>query len=645
MPTVLTPARPAFAADGTPYSSDYGDIYHSADGGAEQAHHVFLRGNGLPERWRNRSHFTILETGFGFGINFLATWQAWRADVARCARLHFVSIEKHPFVAADLAILHARYPEFDVLSAQLRAAWPLLLPGMHRLHLDQGRVTLTLVFGDVLDVLPRLWLGADAFYLDGFAPDKNPTMWAPQAFKACARLARSGATVATYTAAASVRQALAAAGFEVDKREGFGRKRHSLAGRFAPRWKLRAYEPPEALGDSPRQAIVIGAGLAGSAVCERLAGRDWQVTLIDRCAGPAMETSGNPAGLLHPQLARDDSYLARLTRAGFLYALQRLAALGGEEQWWSRCGVLKLAADADEERRMADALGVLGFPHEFVHFADRATASARTGLALPSGGWLFPQAGWVRPPALCARLLDSAGSRLVRRFGSVVARVERAAESWRAVDANGAILADAAVVVLANGADLVRLLPAHHLPLQRVRGQISLLPAKGEVVPRLALGQEGYVLPPIDGQLLVGATYDHDSEPSPRPCDDAANLDLLERMLPALTGRYTPVDASGRVGFRCVTPDRLPLIGPIADETAAHAHATGLGGAHSRDLPRLPGLYCASGYASRGLVWAQLGAELLASQIEGEPPPLERELLEAIDPGRFLLHALRRQRR
>lgn len=232
--SLLIPARLAFRSDGTPCSGEFGDVYHPADGGAGQARLVFLAGNGLPERWRGRKAFVILETGFGLGLNFLATWAEWRADPERCARLHFISAEKHPFTLHDLATLHARHPEFAPLAAELRRSWPPLAPGFHRLHLDGGQVTLTLLFGDALDCLLRIEAGVDAFYLDGFAPERNPEMWSRSLFQAVARLAQPGATLATWTVASAVRQALAVVGFAAEKRPGFGRKREMLAGRYAP---------------------------------------------------------------------------------------------------------------------------------------------------------------------------------------------------------------------------------------------------------------------------------------------------------------------------------------------------------------------------------------------------------------------------
>ncbi|MGH8851124.1 MAG: tRNA (5-methylaminomethyl-2-thiouridine)(34)-methyltransferase MnmD, partial [Casimicrobiaceae bacterium] len=257
----IVPAALAFDASGNPFSPEFHDVYHSADSGPGQAQHVFLHGNGLPARWAAAPVFTIVETGFGLGLNFLATWQAWRDDPRRCTRLHFVSIARSPFARDDIATLHTRCPSWAALSSELRAAWPPTMPGMHRLHFDDDRVTLTLAFDEAIEAARELVVAADAFYLDGFAPDRNPAMWSPRLIKALARLAAPGATLATYTSAGSVREALGAAGFAAEKRPGFGRKREMLVARYAPRWPLRPR--PESHPSWPqRHAMVIGAGLA-----------------------------------------------------------------------------------------------------------------------------------------------------------------------------------------------------------------------------------------------------------------------------------------------------------------------------------------------------------------------------------------------
>jgi len=223
----------AFGPDGTPVSAVYGDVYHSTAGGPAQARYVFLGGNGLPARWRGRARFGVVETGFGLGLNFLATWRAWRDDAAACDVLDYVAFEKHPFCAEDLAVAQAAWPEFADLAAELRALWPALTPGEHLLRLAGGRLRLRLVFGDVRTMAPGVTVSADAFYLDGFSPAKNPDMWSPDVCAQLARLGAPGATLATWSVAGSVRRAVQSAGFSVEKRLGFAGKRQMLVGVLA----------------------------------------------------------------------------------------------------------------------------------------------------------------------------------------------------------------------------------------------------------------------------------------------------------------------------------------------------------------------------------------------------------------------------
>jgi len=229
----LVPATLAFSENGIPFSIQYGDIYHSDGGGPGQARHVFLAGNRLPERWRDRDHFAILETGFGASLNFLATWQAWRDDPQACRRLHYLSVEKHPFRADDLTVIQAAWPEFVELAAELRAHWPTLTPGLHRIEFAGGRLVLTLLLGDAAKVLTQLQARVDAVYLDGFAPGKNPDLWSADVLGQIGRLANTDATVATWSVSATVRTGLQQAGFSVEKTPGFASKRQMLVGRFS----------------------------------------------------------------------------------------------------------------------------------------------------------------------------------------------------------------------------------------------------------------------------------------------------------------------------------------------------------------------------------------------------------------------------
>jgi tRNA 5-methylaminomethyl-2-thiouridine biosynthesis bifunctional protein len=646
----IRPATVAFDASGTPYSREFGDVYHSAASGPGQARHVFLHGNDLPERWARAPVFTIVETGFGLGLNFLATWEAWRADPQRCVRLHFVSVERHPFAGPDLAVLHARYPEFAGLSAALRVAWPLAVPGLHRLHFEVGQVTLTLAFADVVDALRDLRLAADAIYLDGFAPERNPEMWSATTMKALSRLASPGATLATWSVARQVRDALVAAGFAVDKRPGFGGKREMLAARFAPRWRPRR-APAAAPRWPERHAIIVGAGLAGAAVASRLVMRRWRIDVIDGGAAPAGAASGLYAGVFQPHVSRDDSLLSRLTRAGFLYALREwpVTVDAAAPSPWRRCGVLQLADGAANAARLADTAAALDHPRAYAEYVTHDVARTLAEANVAIGGWWFPQAGCVRPAAIVRAQLDKAARHVeperefVVHLNRAVAALRRAGEQWQAQDAHGAVIAEAPVVVLANAHDGARLVDFGVDPLKRVRGQQTYLPVPPFAAPRVVVGGDGYVLPSIDGVALAGATYDLDNaQREPDAQGHATNLARAEHMLPGSTANVNVARLVGGVGFRCVATDRLPLVGAMVDIVAVQERAGALAGAHAWDLPRIHGLYGALAFASRGLVWTLLTAESLASQLEGEPLPLEGSLADAIDPGRFILHRVRR---
>jgi tRNA 5-methylaminomethyl-2-thiouridine biosynthesis bifunctional protein len=649
MTAILTPATLAFREDGTPFSPAYGDVYYSASGALAQSDSVFLQGNDLPGRWSGRRVFTVLETGFGMGVNFLTTWHAWREDPARCERLHFVSVEKHPFARDDLRIALGAVVANTSLATrahELAEAWPMLVPGTHRLEFEGGRVTLTLVFGDAAEALPKMWLRADAFYLDGFAPAKNHDLWSPAIFKALARVAGEGATFATWSSAGEVKRALEANGFEYRKVAGFGSKRAMLVGRFAPRWRVRRYEPPLPAAVRERHAIVVGAGLAGCALVERLAARGWRVTLIERHGAPAREASGNPAGVFHPLISRDDSSASRITRAAYLYALRRWAALeaAGHAPTRTREGLLHLATD-DESRAVAAALESFGYPDEYAFAVSRERAEAIAGVSVAQGGWFYPLAGAISPASVCSAQCAVAGAQLDARFGASVARIERMGDVWRAIDEHGALIAEAPVMIFANAHDAVRAAALDYAPTRLVRGQLTLVPDSPLANLRVPVIGEGYALPLPDRVTLTGATYElDDTDDALRPAGHAENLQRVAQMLPELGAAHDAAQApTGRVGFRCVTSDRLPMIGQLGDEAAARRDAQRLSGAWPLDLPRAQGLYGAFAYGSRGLVWAALGAELIASQLEGEPWPLERELAEHVDPARFLQRALRQR--
>jgi tRNA 5-methylaminomethyl-2-thiouridine biosynthesis bifunctional protein len=578
--------------EGTPYSGTFGDVYHSATGGPAQARHVFLGGNGLPVRWRSRSRFVILETGFGLGLNFLATWQAWRHDPARCGKLHFVSIEKHPFALSDLRQIHSRYSDLKEEAAQLQARWPVLVPGAHRIEFEGGKVVLTLFFADI-KVVRDLRLAADAIYLDGFSPAKNPDMWSHALMRAVSRAAAPGATAATWSVAAPVRAALESAGFAVEKTAGFGSKREMLCARLVRQGVILS--PVKT-----RKAAVIGAGLAGAAVCERLCARGWEVTLYERHAAPAQEASGNHAGTFHPIVTPDDSLFARLTRAAFLHAIshwEKFAAIR-----WDRCGVLQLSRNEKEEKSQQASIAALALPPEYAQWTTREEASRHAGVPLTAGGLWFPEAGWIQPRSLVNALLEACGERLRRVFSTELHE-----------------LPGEETVVLATAGDALCRIP--HLRLRRVRGQVSHLPAQVIDAPHVVVLRGGFALPPVEGVCVVGASFDIDDEDAAlRASSHAGNLERVKNILSTPGIDLDATAMGGRVGFRSVAPDRLPVIGKLGEN-----------------------VYGVLALGSRGLIWAGLAAELLASELEAEPCPIEATLARALDPDRFARRALARR--
>jgi tRNA 5-methylaminomethyl-2-thiouridine biosynthesis bifunctional protein len=332
--------------DGQPVSRRFGDVYFSRDSGLEETRHVFLEGNGLRERWAAlapHGRFTIGETGFGTGLNFAAAWALWDEVAPPGARLRYVSVERHPLAPADIARTLGLWAGLARPRQALLAQWSELPPGWHRFMFGDGRVLLTLLAGDVGAVLPRLDGRIDAWFLDGFAPAKNPAMWQPDVLAQVARLSALGATCATYTVAGEVRRGLEAAGFAVEKTPGFGRKREMLRGvlRRPPRaaWRAPWFARPVPRA-AEREAIVIGAGLAGTSTAASLAARGWSVTLLDRHDSLAAEASGNPQGALYARLSPHATALSELATAGLEYTARSLPVFGLERGAdFDPCGV------------------------------------------------------------------------------------------------------------------------------------------------------------------------------------------------------------------------------------------------------------------------------------------------------------------
>ncbi|MDT3231012.1 bifunctional tRNA (5-methylaminomethyl-2-thiouridine)(34)-methyltransferase MnmD/FAD-dependent 5-carboxymethylaminomethyl-2-thiouridine(34) oxidoreductase MnmC [Pseudomonas sp. rhizo25] len=651
----ITHAQLDWDDQGRPHSRVFDDVYFSDQSGLEETRYVFLEQNRLQERFAALpagGRLVIGETGFGTGLNFLCAWQLFEQHAAAGAQLHFVSVEKYPLSHPDLQRALALWPELQPLAEQLLAQYIAIHQGFQRLVLGHGRVTLTLLIGDALEQLPQLDAQIDAWFLDGFAPAKNPDMWTAELFAELARLAAPGSTISTFTSTGWVRRLINAAGFKMKRTPGIGHKWEILRGEFVgwpadiprptatPPWFAR---PTTHYAE--RRALVIGAGLAGCATAASLAARGWQVCLLERHAALAQEASGNPQGVLYLKLSAHGTTLSQLIVSGFGYTRRLLEQLQRGVDW-DACGVLQLAFNPKEAERQAQL--AQAFATDLLHPVDAAQAQALAGVALDQGGLFFPEGGWVHPPALCEWQARHPGIEV--RLHQEALNLQQVDGQWQARDAE-ALIASAPVVILAGAAEVKRFPFSAALPLKRIRGQITRLPQTTES-QRLStvVCAQGYVAPARLGEHTLGASFAFNSDDlTPTLAEHVDNLNLLREisqpLLQALHADSAPLESlQGRAAFRCTSPDYLPIVGPLAD-AAAFAQAYGVLARDARQVPDTPcpwldGVYINSGHGSRGLITAPLSAELLAAWLDNEPLPLPASVAQACHPNRFALREL-----
>ena len=645
----VRPASMRWADDGAALALDFDATELDPLAALARSRHVYLGGNRLPARWVGSDHFTVLETGFGLGHNFIATWDAWKQHAGRSGCLHYVAIEPHPPTQADLARAHAGSP-LQALALALVQAWPPLTANLHALEFEGGRVRLLLAWGDMGALLRELRCTVDAFYIDshtagraagagagahaGVGGDRDRDRAAAQLMKSLARRAAPGASAASTSLSPALGQALTTAGFDVAQAPATAGAAAFTHARWQPRFVPRGMRLPTP--GSPADALVVGAGLAGAFAARSLHALGWQVRVFDQHPLPAQEASGNPAGVFHGTVHPDDGPHARLLRAAALQAQRSLhPMLRGASVAGQAGGLLRVQAGG--LGAMQAVLAAQGLPADYVQALGRAEASKAAGVTLAGPAWFFPGGGWLAPRALIDKVLHG-----LRFVGSTqVAALRPAGGRWQLLNGTGQVLAEAAVVVLANAAQAAQLLApwgAAAWPLQRSRGQLSRWPgsAGGLALP---LAGDGYALPlsaDQGGGVLCGATnHVGDDEAAERAADHAFNLERLARL--CSLSPPTGAQLHGRVAWRVQADDRLPVVGPLPLPAAA-----GSRGDQARLLPRRAGLFVCTALGGRGITLAPLMGAVVAAQVAGTPLPLEQDLLDAIDPGRWLVRAARR---
>lgn len=616
-PAQIPAIEPAELAwhEGVPESVRFEDVYFNRDNGLEETRHVFLQHNQLPERFARVPHggnFVIAESGFGTGLNFLATWQAW--DTYRrhpVATLHFVSVERFPLAPDDLARALALWPELKPYADELLGHYPALVQGVHRLILAGGRVRLTLFFGDITDAWQSLDFRADAWFLDGFAPARNPEMWTDKTLGQVREHSKPGTTLATFTSASRVRRALVDAGFQVNGTTGYGHKRDMLKG------ALPAEQPGGA--KALPTTVIVGAGIAGCVLARNLANRGYPVTLTD-ARGPGAGASGNAQGALYVKLGVEFNHQTELALTALTFA-QRFYS-NWQHQYWHPTGLLQLAHSDSEADRQARFLKRNSYPRDIFYPVTAEQASKLSGVPTQAGGLWFPASGWLEPGKLCHALADH--PLISTAFGMTATSLQSANGKWRlCMDDETSIVADRAVIC--SGHLSPGLIPVNgHFRFKAIRGQVSHLPTTALSNPKAVICGNRYLNPALGNIAVTGATFDlRDSNPAETAQSHNENIAELGAMLPAVfneeSGKPAGEGLEGRVAFRCTTHDYQPVAGAVFNGKDAD----------------LENLFLLTGLGSKGLTYAPLLAEYLADRLSDQPTCLPAHLIKRVQSRRL----------
>lgn len=662
----ITNAQLGWNDVGTPVSDQFDDVYFSNVNGLEETRYVFLHQNHLPQRWQTceQRRFVIAETGFGTGLNFLAAWQWFdqfrqQNPDAPSKELHFVSFEKYPLSKQDLIKAHQSWPELAEYAEKLQKHYPIAVPECHRIVLEDGAITLDLWFGDIKDCMPKVPVTeqglVDAWFLDGFAPSKNPEMWNQDLFDGMAKLAKQECTCATFTAAGFVRRGLIEAGFEMKKVKGFGTKRDMIAGHFATRQPTTNIKPwfARTSAESLDSIAIVGGGIASATLAKTLVRRGKKVALYCQDAKPAQGASGNRQGAVYPLLNGDHSGVSRFFAPAFLFARQFVEQAAEQvefdHQW---CGVTQLMWDDKSEAKLNNMLKG-GFDNELIQRLDNEQTSDTIGLPIDMSSVHYPLGGWLCPAQLTQGLIAEleTSELFSAHFDTKIDALDwdEQSQTWTLTCDDKQFTHSA--VVLANGHQFSEFDQTAHIPLGQVKGQVSHIPTTDELSQlKTVLCYDGYMTPvnPNNDHHCIGASYDRSN--LDYEFDSAAQQDNGDKLRKCVPNQDWPnqVDTSGnlaRQGIRCVSRDHLPFMGNIGQFEQIQQNYAGLQGMREEQAEKItqhPNLFCLLGLGSRGLSSAPLLAETLASQICGDPLPLPVDVLETLHPSRMWVRKLRK---
>lgn len=580
-----------------PHSQYFNDIYFDAENGLEESRYVFLKQNHLPDAWRDKQRFIICETGFGTGLNFLCAWTEFEKTTKPSQQLHYYSFEKYPLSQSDIQKYLGHWSsEFGGRLETLLNAYPLRVGGWHTFRVSP-QVTLTLIFDDVNRALPELNTSIDCWFLDGHAPAKNPDIWSENVFRHVGRLSHIGTRCATFTAAGIVKNGLSDVGFTVTKATGYGRKRDMIVGLF------EHTEKPVIIHNKPQKIAVIGGGIAGASVAQCLHQKGCYITIFEK-TGIASGGSGNSIGLCNPRITYNRGHEADFYSSAFVNAHRLFKKISSHHDIGFRgCGNLHAITDNQKEKRFGGFVENWGWHKDHAQILNPDLSSDIAGIKLNHSNLYLPDACMVSPKKLTEFLASSVSLILYD-----VITIEKNGDNWRVNDN------DFDVVILTGGFDVLKFPMAEHLPLQKIRGQITKV-VVSDLYKKLKvnLSYGGYSSVAVNGEAIIGSTFQHwiDTD-TLRPEDDDDNINKLKSVAPELTDGL--MVTGGRASFRCAAKDRTPVIGKIDG---------------------FENLYISTAHGSHGILSSLIGAEFLSAKIVGGPDILPMSVEKALSPNRF----------
>ncbi len=608
-----------------PVSQEFDEGYFSIHGGLEESSHVFLQGNNLPLAWENKEVFVIGESGFGTGLNFLNTLKLYHECKNRPKDLYFITCEISPLELNDLKKAHSFFPSLKKYATMLHEKYPPLSKGIHFLSFEN--IKLMLCFGDIKEVFSQLTCKINAWFLDGFSPSKNPDMWDKQTLNIIKNLSDKNATLATFSVANSLRQNLSKVGFKWEKATGHKKKKHMLKASLQQQtlsFKKPWFAPPKP-NKNEKKALILGAGIAGSVIAYKLAKRGWEVEIIDQNKNAGLGGSGNYCGAVTPLITLPEIALGQMYERAFLQAVNFYKELGIGEFY----GLKHYAYDKTHQKRWS---------------AWQEKQSQIFSCKSDEIGKYFEihEGGFLQPFRACEDLVNAYEN--IKFYGDhEVQNIKKEDENYL-VKTNKQTF-HSPVLIVTLGFESEKFLPNHSWGLQKIRGQVTFLPKA--IDTNKPLCAKGYVCPFIGDKQVIGATYFKDDEClEVRISDHEQNLANVKEFLGDL--KFDSQKLDGRVSFRCSSSDRFPLIGAIGDVDFFKSEYKAL--PWKKHRPEFfknafyeQNLYISTAHGSRGLVSAVLGANIIEAMLENLPIPLEKNLLDELNPNRFTIRRLQRQ--